>query len=411
MTQSQTDIANSACIYLCYSASRGVTAFTSGRNYRWASTALKEAGFIGLSDGTYCVPPFAPDATRKALLALTRLARTHRAAINTLDRPFLGDVAARVAQSLPGDWSSEIVVHSVPVWQQDHLDWLWDHGVLAHALITERVPYAALLTNGTDELLMIERPGHEQLLIGACLPTDFNRRFLDNRHFSKTPYAPNSICIPTQPLLAAQAITAQLLPRYAHAVHRLRTDLVSDALLAGQKALDAWDAISDSLADEQGWPLDDETYGLRVQRRDAGVWDQFEVFVNHGRALIDRVTKHLDELPDQIPRGPAERLLSAMSGVLECGNSAIASWEEDISRLGDHYPPEAFEYAVAERNADAWDAMVTWLAHGPGFIGLARTAAPSPPSSLPAPGASQSPALPSAARTTAHTDLAVRRGH
>ncbi|MFF9785095.1 hypothetical protein [Streptomyces nigrescens] len=196
MIQPQTDIANSACIYLCYSASRGVTAFTGGSNYRWASTALKEAGFIGLSDGTYCVPPFAPDATRKALLALTRLARTHRAAISTLDRPFLGDVASRVAQNLPGDWSSEIVVHSVPVWQQDHLDWLWDRGGLAHTLITERVPYAALLTNGTDELLMIERPGHEQLFIGACLPTDFNRRFPDNRHFSKTPYAPNSICPP-----------------------------------------------------------------------------------------------------------------------------------------------------------------------------------------------------------------------
>ncbi|MGX1759913.1 hypothetical protein ACWIG5_23900 [Streptomyces lydicus] len=414
MTQPQAGNANSSCIYLCYSASRGVTAFPGGRNYRWADTALKQAGFIASSDGTYCVPPFAPDATRDALLALARLARTHQTVINTLERPFLGDVAAAVAEHLPGEWSSEIVVHCVPVWQQDHLDWLWDRGALAQALATERVPYAALLTNGTDELLMIEQPEHEQLLIGACLPADFNRRLPDNRHFSKTPYPPNSICIPAQPALAVRAITTQMLPRYVHAVHRLRTDLISDALLAGHKALDNWDRISDSLADEQGWPIDDETYGLRAQQRDAEVWDQFEVFLNHGQPLIDTITKHLDALPDQTPRGPAERLLSTMRGVLERGNSAIASCEEAVSRLGDRSRPEwdeAFAATVAERNADAWDAMVTWLEHGPDFIKLARRAAPCPSSSLPASVASLSRALPSAAPITAHTELTVRRGH
>ncbi|MFF4285667.1 hypothetical protein ACFY0R_10105 [Streptomyces sp. NPDC001633] len=407
MTQSQTGSADSACIYLCYSASRGVTAFTGGKNYRWAGTALHKAGFVRLSDGTYSLAQATSDATREALLDLTRLARTHRTAITTLERPFLGDVAARVAQHLPGDWSSEIVVHCVPVWQQDHLDWLWDQGALSQTLITKRVPYAALLTNGTDELLMIERPGHEQLLIGAYLPTDFNRRSPDNRHFSKTPYAPNSICVPAQPLPAAHAVITELLPRYAHAVHRLRTERVADALSAGQRALDAWDAVSDSLADEQGWPLDDETYGLRAQRRDAEVWDQFEVFLDHGPALIGTVTKHLDEVTDQIPRGPAEQLLGAMRGVLERGRDAIASWRENVSQLGD----QAFDDAVAERNADVWDAMVTWLARSPDFIKLARSAAPSPASSIPAPDASQSPALNPAAPTAARTALTTRRGH
>ncbi|MGW1281758.1 hypothetical protein ACWD4V_33010 [Streptomyces tsukubensis] len=63
---------------------------------------------------------------------------------------------------------------------------------------------------------------------------------------------------------------------------------------AGEKVLADWDAVSDSLCDGEGWPLDDR-YGVRQQQRDADMWNEFAPYLTEGTALI---VPAQDILPD-----------------------------------------------------------------------------------------------------------------
>ncbi|MFI5784397.1 hypothetical protein [Streptomyces sp. NPDC051640] len=52
------------------------------------------------------------------------------------------------------------------------------------------------------------------------------------------------------------------------------------------EACDAWDAVSDSLCDADGWPLDDKVYGDGKVKRDAEAWKHAEVFLDHGPEVL-----------------------------------------------------------------------------------------------------------------------------
>ncbi|WTL37243.1 hypothetical protein OG244_02580 [Streptomyces brevispora] len=47
------------------------------------------------------------------------------------------------------------------------------------------------------------------------------------------------------------------------------------------EAPDTWAAVSDSLCDADGWPLDDKVYGDGKVKRDAEAWMHAEVFLDH----------------------------------------------------------------------------------------------------------------------------------
>ncbi|NED88039.1 hypothetical protein G3I76_49160, partial [Streptomyces sp. SID11233] len=55
------------------------------------------------------------------------------------------------------------------------------------------------------------------------------------------------------------------------------------------RASDAWDAVSDSLCDEDGWPLDETRYADRKVRRDAEAWAGVETFLAHGDEVLSGV--------------------------------------------------------------------------------------------------------------------------
>ncbi|MEU9288330.1 hypothetical protein AB0D57_27425 [Streptomyces sp. NPDC048275] len=79
----------------------------------------------------------------------------------------------RLARLLPGQWRASVEIYSHHAWQEDLVPWIWDSGELGRALQSERVPYAATLTDtvqGTT-LLFIERPGRQlDYLVGAFAP-------------------------------------------------------------------------------------------------------------------------------------------------------------------------------------------------------------------------------------------------
>ncbi|MGY4968340.1 hypothetical protein ACWGCC_03795 [Streptomyces nigrescens] len=384
----------SALITLGYSADHGLIGLPTGRRYRSAQDALKDAGFIRLPDSDpYTLPLSDLDAVRATLRDLPRLAHGHGVSVNTLDRPYLGDMAERIAYKLPGAWAVRVDVYCVPVWQTDLLDWLWSKGELPEVLAGEQLQYGAVLTDGTTELLLADRPGHPgDYLAGTLLPGGFDRSH------TGTAYAPHSVRLPASASLAAHVLTTELLPHHHYAAHRLRTDQVAAALDAGQQALDAWDAVSDSLADEQGFPLDDDVYGRRVQQRDAEVWEQFQIYLDHGAALLDTTEAHLAK------QHHVDRQLMVMRGLLQRGHDDVALWRQEFARVRKAPEPQRdtlYAQVVAERNADAWDAMVTWLEQGPDLIPLARSVptpapalGPAPRNCGPAPSAAAAPPLP-----------------
>jgi hypothetical protein len=236
-----------------------------GRTY----SALFAVGFTWRPEGFYALHDQQdPHDAARSLRALLVLADATAVEIELPDRPYLGILAARIAERLPGTWTVNVEQYTERVWQGDLLACLWESaGVLGRALTDQRVPRSAILTSDDrTELIITERPGHPcQLLIGALAAHGVAHAFAGD------PAAPNSIHTPADPARAAHRIARRLLPRYRDALHALRTDQLAEALDIGQRELDAWEAISDSLCDTDGVPLDDDTYGLRQSQRDAGV--------------------------------------------------------------------------------------------------------------------------------------------
>ncbi|WP_405959845.1 hypothetical protein OG235_07675 [Streptomyces sp. NBC_00024] len=114
-------------IRLAYSRAAGLVAIAHGEQYRWANTALEQAGFTKRDDGSYSTP--GPDV-RAAAAKLLPLAQRHHATVGVSPRPFLGDIADRIAARLPGTWTAQVEIYAHPVWQGDLLPWLWDGGEL-----------------------------------------------------------------------------------------------------------------------------------------------------------------------------------------------------------------------------------------------------------------------------------------
>ncbi|MEU3616853.1 hypothetical protein ABZ725_31805 [Streptomyces sp. NPDC006872] len=86
-------------IRLAYSRAASLVAIAHGEQYRWAHTALEQAGFTKRDDGSYSTP--GPDV-RAATAKLLPLAHRHHATVDVSPRPFLGDIADRIAAQLPG---------------------------------------------------------------------------------------------------------------------------------------------------------------------------------------------------------------------------------------------------------------------------------------------------------------------
>ncbi|MEW1551637.1 hypothetical protein [Streptomyces tsukubensis] len=181
---------------------------------------------------------------------------------------------------------------------------------------------------------------------------------------------------------------------------------------AGEKVLADWDAVSDSLCDGEGWPLDDQ-YGVRQQQRDADMWTQFAPYLTDGTALIVPAE---DILPD-LDQG--ERLkhrwdqrLRALRECLDGGRRVHDTWLAVENALVPGHPRtgEVRARALAERNAEGWHYALTWNENASALVEIARAAKPlagpgpspslraeaalarSPQTGLPAPSAVSSPA-------------------
>ncbi|MGX1115894.1 hypothetical protein RKD37_001257 [Streptomyces ambofaciens] len=360
-----------AQIILSHSRESGIVAIASGEQYPWAHTALTESSFQRDDDGVWHLPA---GGTQITVVDLVACAKRHRTSVHTSSRRFIGDAARDLARLLPGQWHASVEIYAHPAWQEDLVPWIWDSGELGRALQSERILYAAGLTDAVQgtTLLFMERPGRQlDYLAGAFSPEGLEGGYGD-------PHAPCSIVLPSFPGRAAQALTDRYLPAYEQAVHpdgghrrRARRHPLRARHLAGHERLRPL---------QRRHPAE----RCRPRRLDGAVpRPRLAPFPDRRRPRPD-ATRPVPTRGQPWPDDAA-----ALSRLADAVNDVETLLDEIVhgGAVSDH-----------ERRACAWPAIVTWLTDGEAFLRQARLSAPHRHPALPV----TAPARPLAAARSAY---------
>ncbi|SDP31878.1 hypothetical protein [Actinacidiphila guanduensis] len=274
----------------------------------------------------------------------------------------LRDFSDALAHRLPGSWNAATKApFAYSPTYADAMDRLWDHNHVEWALLNFAQEEAALLDGPDKELLIVlprpRRPG--QFLVAALAPPGLTGTL----HLH---HAPDGIAVPADPARAAAAIERRFLPRYRQAVATVRGPALEEAHLLAQEALAEWDAISDSLCDEHGVPLDEDAYGARQVQRDAEAWTPFETFLFHGPAAIHDAQAALTTLTfPATTTGRWSHQLRELNGALAEGTRIRDDWDTYLADILNHRTGpgrwRAFNNALETRNAEAWHAITTFI--------------------------------------------------
>ncbi|MFF3257848.1 hypothetical protein ACFYWO_01580 [Streptomyces sp. NPDC002932] len=134
----------------------------------------------------------------------------------------------------------------------------------------------------------------------------------------------------------------------------------------------AWDAVSDSFCDDDGWPIDEEGYADGKVKRDAEAWTHVEVFLAHGPEVLAGVRAAADGT-DHV-EGPIAEDLRRLRGIdttLERAGQIHTEWE-DVMELMDASLPGSRELYAGRareiRNAEGWDYAHTLAIQGPALV-------------------------------------------
>ncbi|MFJ6752180.1 hypothetical protein ACIQNI_28955 [Streptomyces sp. NPDC091266] len=340
-----------AQIILSHSRDSGIVAIASGEQYPWAHTALAESGFRRDDDGVYHLPA---DGNGTTPVDLVKCARRHRTSVHTSSRRFIGDAARDLARQLPGQWHTSVEIYSHPAWQENLVPWIWDSGELGRAFQSERIPYAATLTDtvhGTT-LLFVEHPGRQLgYLVGAFAPEGLEDGYGD-------PHAPRSIVLPPFAGRAAQAAAGRYLPSYEQAVHARRTAAIAAVLGGIRSDHETWQAMVASGRYSDVTPLSAAALGAATEEFLDRSWRRFLTVVDHAPTLIGRCRPASSPWPSDA---------AALSRLANAATDAGALLDEVVH--GGPVPSQ-------ERNARAWPAIETWLTDGESFLCQTQVSAP-----------------------------------
>ncbi|MFI6808164.1 hypothetical protein ACIBO6_24640 [Streptomyces luteogriseus] len=266
-----------------------------------------------------------PTKAREALAHLHQTARDCRATIITSGRPYLGDIASVICEGFPGPWEATIETFPSQRTPGDLLERLWTSGPLMANLEKIRVPCAAILRDGAGpELLLVERPGDRQYLVGALLPSP--------DHVNAIAPGPRSI-IAHNAHLAAGAIRIGLLPEYEQAVHLSRLREVEDDLQWAQETFEPGTVLTP-------YPPDLD-------------------------AALDRFLTHAPEFIATIRRRGAKPITGQETGFLD-------RIEADIEKAREANSGEAPSAGSAAGAPPPVDGMEVWLTEGEQLIEMAR---------------------------------------
>ncbi|MEU4111768.1 hypothetical protein [Streptomyces sp. NPDC027717] len=120
---------------------------------------------------------------------------------------------------------------------------------------------------------------------------------------------------------------------------------------------DAWDAVSGSLCDVDGWPVDDEEYADGKVKRDAEAWKHVKVFLDHGPVVLAGVRSAA--VPDYV-EGPISddlRRLRGIDTILERASQLRNEWDQIMALMEASQPGSLQLYqqrAEEHRNSEGW---------------------------------------------------------
>ncbi|WP_239150221.1 MULTISPECIES: hypothetical protein [unclassified Streptomyces] len=268
--------------------------------------------------------------------------------------PNLVRFAAQIASRLPGTWAA--TAHRPgpgPAWA-DPFHEVWDDQTLEWATSEYRPHRAAVMTRGSDRLLVTTHPQRgAKFIVGALAPAGLGKDSVGDAD------APRAIVVGADPVRAATDTARRFLPRYEQAVWPVRIRALSAAADGIQQATARWDAISDSFCDQDGWPVDETGYTDGKVARDAAAWEHVETFLSHGPAVLASV-QAAATAADYLD-GPISADLRHLRGVgahLEGAAQLQRDWQETTTQLTASLPwvQEIYQNRARElRNAEGWN--------------------------------------------------------
>ncbi|MFI2354565.1 hypothetical protein [Streptomyces sp. NBC_00385] len=142
-----------------------------------------------------------------------------------------------------------------------------------------------------------------------------------------------------------------------------------------RQASDAWDAVSDSFCDEDGWPIDEKGYADGKVTRDAEAWKHVEVFLVYGPEVLAgvRAATHGADYVE----GPVSADLQRLRGIdttLERAGRIRHEWNQIMALMDDSLPGSREIYASQAqeiRNSEGWHYADELSSHG---LALTRAA-------------------------------------
>jgi hypothetical protein len=187
-----------------------------------------------------------------------------------------------------------------------------------------------------------------------------------------------------------------------HEIHDHRLTKLAGFLRESEKILDAWDAYSDQHTDLDGWPHDEHAYGLRAARRDADTWRAFHRIRPFAKELIATAEVQLQHLPPGAIQMRWPWQLATADAALDLLAALERVWLDTLDALPPFAKPgtEAYDDAVAERNAEAWHYLNELALHGQAMLDIHATVQRTTPH-LEALAPAPAPALPASAAPVA----------
>lgn len=124
------------------------------------------------------------------------------------------------------------------------------------------------------------------------------------------------------------------------------------------RASDAWDAVSDSFCDEDGWPIDEKGYADGKVTRDAEAWKHVEVFLAYGPEVLAgvRAASHGADYVER-PVSADLRRLRGIDTTLERARRIRHEWAQIMALMDDSLPGSREIYASHAqeiRNSEGW---------------------------------------------------------
>ncbi|MEU4658766.1 hypothetical protein AB0G32_33350 [Streptomyces sp. NPDC023723] len=151
---------------------------------------------------------------------------------------------------------------------------------------------------------------------------------------------------------------------------------LASAAVGINQASDAWDAVSDSLCDVNGWPLDEDAYADGQVKRDAEAWAHTEVFLDHGPEVLAGVRAAANG--SDYVEGPISDDLRRLRGIdttLERAGQLRHEWDQVMALMDASQPGSRKLYqkrAEETRNTEGWHYAHELSYQGPALVRAAE---------------------------------------